>query len=137
MMSPPLKPIRQIYAASRRTRAAPKQMCVLGEIISSSCVQCCFIAHTKTNEKQLCTKQQSHCEKVRFPLVPSASSGSKGTHNGVECQPANWRKIGKLYVYQKKSKDQRFLAFHGICFPSLHQSTQGRQGAEPIPAFLG
>lgn len=82
----PLFQAKPTWASERVPEATPKQMCVLGEIISSSCVQYCFIAHTKTNEKQLRATQQSHCAKVHLPPVPHTSSVSESVHDAAEHQ---------------------------------------------------
>lgn len=94
MMSPPFQ-AKPTWSSERVPEAAPKQMCVLGEIISSSCVQYCFIAHTKTNEKQLRATRQSHCEKVHLPPVPYTSSVSESVHNAAEHQAEQTAERGR------------------------------------------
>lgn len=104
-MSPPFE-AKPTWASERVPEAAPKQMCVLGEIISSSCVRYCFIAHTKTNEKQLRATQQSHCEKVYLPPVPCTSSVSESVHDAAEHQAeqtAETEREGKVGKKEKRT----------------------------------
>lgn len=157
-MSPPFQ-AKPTWATERVPEAAPKQMCVLGEIISSSCVQYCFIAHTKTNEKQLRATQQSQCEKVHLPPVPYTSSVSERVHDAAEHQAEQTAETergdregrGK----KKKKENHTFIGrnsrcwrsrfFHRIYFPSIHPSvfnqrlscTQACRGAGERPGYRG
>lgn len=139
MMSPPFQ-AKPTWSLERMPEAAPKQMCVLGEIISSSCVQYCFIAHTKTNEKQLRATQQSHCEKVHLPPVPYTSSVSESVQTAAEHQAEQTaeregEKKRKPHFYWKELEawelqvfPQNLLSIHpSISFQSaliLHSSLQ-------------
>lgn len=134
-------------------------MCVLGEIISSSCVQYCFIGHTKTNEKQLRATQQSHCEKVHLPPAPRTSSVSESAHDAAEHQAEQTaeaeregggrgerrgKKKRKPHFYWKELEvselqvsPQNLFSIHPSVFNQRLSCTQACRGAGEHPGYLG
>lgn len=145
-MSPPFQ-AKPTWASERVPEVRPKQMCVLGEIISSSCVQYCFIAHTKTNEKQMRATQPSHCEKVHLPPVPHTSSVSECAQCRRPSSPTNGKDAAQeagahfywkeLEVLELQVFPQNLFAIHPSLFNQCLSCTQACRGAGERPGYRG